>query len=152
MEARETNQAMLDLEEQLERARERPSAAAQCLRYTRLFIQFLFSYIGLTAMLIAYLLMGAVVFQAIEKQKEERFRGEAKDAMVTFFEGLFDKAGKMNETVWTNEALKTIGGIRKNISKGYMYDDWYEVIEPKDKWTFFGSVLFSLTVLSTIGE
>lgn len=151
MEAREANQAMLDLEEQMERARERPSAAAQCLRYSRLFIQFLFSYVGLTAMLIAYLLMGAIVFQGIEKQKEENFRLDAEEQMKAFFNKLFDQSKSLNKTGWTIYALENIGGVRKNLSRGLMYDDWYEVVNPKVKWTFFGSVLFSLTVLSTIG-
>ena len=124
---------------------------AQCVYYMRVFLQLVFSYVGLTAILAAYLVFGAFVFQAIEAPVEIRMRKVMRSEKKIFFNMMFDAASIMQKENWTEKALYDLNVLQKEYIHFYNYE--IEVNgEAVYKWSFVGSMLFSLTVLSTIGK
>ena len=130
----------------------RPGFKVSCVYYSRIFLQFVCSYVGLTAILAGYLVFGAFVFQAIEAPVETRMRKEMRSEKKIFFNKMFDAASVMKKENWTENALIDLNLLQKDFIHFYNYD--MQVVDgvPLQKWSFVGSMLFSLTVLSTIGK
>ena len=122
-----------------------------CLKYFRLLLQMLFSYVGLTAILVGYLLLGAVVFGAIEAPVERRIREDIKKKKTQFFHEFYDRSTSQSIENWTVAALQELSRIERSAKAHYyIFDEEKE--GSTQKWSFFGSMLFSLTVVSTIGK
>lgn len=83
-----------------------------------------------------YLLLGAVIFQQLETHEAVR---EKKDFRTR--KAIFQQMYGINETVF--EAF--IEEVRRAVDDGY-FDVQF------DRWSFFGSVFFTATVLTTIGN
>lgn len=142
---------LFDIEEEKEMQPKRLGFWKTCLRYFRLFMQMLFSYVGLSAILFGYLLLGAVVFRAIEQPVEARIRRDIKISKEQFFKDIYNLSGSLPQANWTDQALRKLSDIeRSSKAHYYIFDDVYG--ETTEKWSFFGSMLFSLTVVSTIGK
>ncbi|XP_041484532.1 uncharacterized protein LOC121431100 [Lytechinus variegatus] len=150
LQASSNSPTLLDIEEGRVDIIDRPSAGEQCCHYFRSFIQFLFSYVGLTAMLCAYLLLGAIAFRNIEMGKEAALRGEIRREMEDYFEELFQEATTINVRNWTDNAISRLSDKQKNFTAKSIV--FMEYLDDGEKWSFFGSMLFSLTVVSTIGR
>lgn len=147
-----TSDQLFDIDEEITEIQpQRLGFWKTCLKYFRLFLQALFSYVGLTAILVGYLLLGAVVFSAIEAPVEKRMRAQIRTDKIDFFHEFYKKINKTPIDVWATDALARLSQIERSAKAHYyVYDEENE--ELTTKWTFFGSMLFSLTVVSTIGK
>ncbi|XP_038049700.1 uncharacterized protein LOC119723210 [Patiria miniata] len=128
----------------------RRSLKAQCVYYMRIFLQFICSYVGLTAILAGYLVFGAFVFQAIEAPVETRMRSDMRADKKIFFMKMYEAAPVMKRENWTEQALYELNLLQKDFIHFYNYDLEVDGVKIQ-KWSFVGSMLFSLTVISTIG-
>ena len=148
------NSAIIDIDESRVEVidHDRPSAGEQCCHYFRNFMQFLFSYVGLTAMLCGYLLFGAIVFRSIESRNEASLRVDIREEMEDIFGDLFREARRVGvkEVNWTSNAITRMVTQQKKYQVHSVV--FLEYLDDGEKWSFFGAVLFSLTVLSTIGK
>ncbi|XP_070570102.1 transcriptional regulator ATRX homolog [Ptychodera flava] len=138
----------IDVEPERPQKRKR-SPKDQFLYYFRKLVQFFCSYIGLTSVLVGYVFIGALIFKSLE-QPEEKYVAHlvelereylVKDISV---ECVRDPAN-WTETMGRERLLKFEGELTRYITR-----HGYNRIRP-DKWNFFGSLLFSLTVITTIG-
>ncbi|XP_071941235.1 uncharacterized protein [Antedon mediterranea] len=118
------------------------------LHYFRKFIQWLFSYVGLTAILVGYLFLGAIIFRAIEQPEEKRLREVLQIEKEKLLREFYNKSMESNVTEWMVYATKEINKFDMKMNPNNVTSE-----EPNDryKWSFFGSMLFSLTVVTTIG-
>ncbi|XP_033096408.1 potassium channel subfamily K member 16-like [Anneissia japonica] len=117
------------------------------MRYFRKFIQWLFSYVGLTAILVGYLFLGAIVFQAIEGPEEQRLKHVMVMEKTKLLKSFYNKCTELNYTDWQKYAIHELNkfDMKTNAKNGTMGS------QDRGKWDFFGSMLFSLTVVTTIG-
>ncbi|XP_045187606.2 uncharacterized protein LOC123545344 [Mercenaria mercenaria] len=127
----------------------------KCLRR---FIAFLFSHVGLTCLVVGYAILGGILFKAVELPEEKLIRQDAvnaKDAYVKKIAELFDDSDiqRMLDQKAVNDR---INGLLKEYQ-----DEIYVLTEDRDwdgrfegdefQWSFAESLLYSVTVISTIG-
>lgn len=89
-----------------------------------------------TSIFTVYLLLGAVVFQQLETKGAAREKNDFKARKM-----VFQKMYGINDTAF--QAF--IEEVRRAVDDGY-FDVQF------DRWSFFGSVFFTATVLTTIGK
>lgn len=129
----------------------------KCCYYFRQVITFLFSHIGLGTLLLGYALVGAFTFQALESKHEQQQRIE----MLNIREQTILNISKMtNESLilrfdfWTDEAENILKNFEKeflNAVKNKGYDGSEELSKTSLQWSFSGSLLYSIIVITTIG-
>ncbi|CDW57200.1 Ion trans 2 domain containing protein [Trichuris trichiura] len=116
-------------------------------------IAFLFSHIGLCALVVAYTMLGSVLFRAVEGPLEKEVRQLARDCrhqsvrrlwMITYEYNLY-------EDEWIDKVLDELLNFKRTLLgavwKGYDARDYEENVQ----WTFSGAFLYSLSVITTIG-
>lgn len=131
------------------------------------FLQYLLSYLGLTCMVAAYSIVGGFIFVELEKDNEEEVQAKAVELRNNYTRQL---EKKLNET-----CMSEFAKFRQNVSctfdlSGYIgevlrefqketyvlvsEEGWSGVDDElggENKWTFAGALLFSVTVITTIG-
>ncbi|CAL1526594.1 unnamed protein product [Lymnaea stagnalis] len=133
----------------------------------KMFMKFLFSHVGLCAMVILYCVAGGFIFEHLEKNNEEQICYESRSEYEPM------------EMKTINSTLKIFydygGAITTETSRELMYVQLQSVLEtfrnntlaigydgswcqlygqpngPVYEWSWAGAVLFSVTVISTIG-
>uniref|UniRef100_A0A915I6H8 Uncharacterized protein n=1 Tax=Romanomermis culicivorax TaxID=13658 RepID=A0A915I6H8_ROMCU len=130
-------------------------------------LAFLFSHIGLCALVVGYAILGAVMFRAIELPEEMKHQGHIKND-TQFLSNYPSQSSEPTKIV--DELLRYTNShkfLRKNEWKDYAdkllkdyevkmvhavnfegYDGNDDVI--KYQWTYFGALLYSITVFTTI--
>jgi hypothetical protein len=128
--------------------------------------KFLFSHIGLVAMVVIYAVAGAFLFELLEQHEEAKSCQEGKGAESTNIVNLksllltyiqfnitsnpFDTS-KDNETVANNNIELWLQNYRDqvlSVKETYRYSG-QDCNSPK--WNFAGALLFAITVITTIG-
>ena len=89
-----------------------------------------------TAIFLAYLLLGAVIFKTLESTQ-----GAKEQNQFRIRKRLFQKTYGINDTVFED----FVEEVRRAVDDGYFDVEF-------DRWSFFGSVFFTATVLTTIGK
>lgn len=128
--------------------------AYRCKEYLRQFIAFMFSNIGIIGLVVGYTFAGSFMFTAIEKgsyhsrlDAVRRVRNATADTLW-----LLTCCDVLEENEWKNivyQHLKQFQGqiVHEVLSQGYEGDK-----DPSDQWSFSGSFLFSLSVITSIGQ
>lgn len=135
-----------------------PSTAAKCKDYCRKFLAFLFSHVGLCALVVGYAIGGALVFQHIEaphedmeqmviKQEVDVLRNQTLNDLWNITTAL----NVFNKKSWSNFTQLRLSAYQKEFVRR-IKDDGYDAAPDSSKWTFSGAFLFSLTVITTIGK
>ena len=140
---------------------EKKGGAKNCCKKV---LKFMFSHIGLCGMVIAYSVAGGFIFQHLEQTNE---RMECEKAYEKYYPAENDTMHKM----WTiadsyrsedakDDALIEFQKVLQNFRKIVLdlgYDGrncslYGEKDGPAYLWNFPGAVLFSVTVITTIGK
>lgn len=123
-----------------------------CCRST---IAFLFSNVGVCGLMLGYTITGALIFKEIEGKKSpldtlcaENIRNETIEQLwnITMAHNVLD------QTKWKEAVNTTVqqyqGKIVDLVMRGWLGND----TTVQDKWTLAGGFLYSLTVITTIGN
>lgn len=122
--------------------------------FVRSVLAFTFSNVGIIVLVIGYLLMGAAVFEEIEGPGEvgiEFFVTNYRNNTVKRLWHITEKYNTLHKPNWTNEVKVIVdefyNHILEQVGEGYAGSDI-----PAPKWTFSGALLYSITVITTIGK
>ncbi|XP_048505236.1 TWiK family of potassium channels protein 18 isoform X2 [Athalia rosae] len=134
------------------RRRRKKPWAERLADWTRSFIAFLFSNVGIVCLVVGYTIAGAFIFISIEanaaKSKFDPIGTRDETAAqlwdLTFKENIF------SEEQWKIEVERMLEKYQKLVVDA-VNNDGYKGEIPKLGWTFAGAFLYSLTVITTIG-
>ncbi|XP_077990037.1 potassium channel subfamily K member 18-like [Glandiceps talaboti] len=121
-----------------------------CKRILKRTFRLLFTHVGLALLLIAYAVVGAVAFQAIEAPRQEQEIDDMKIAQRRVLETLWNITRNQydNFTEWVDdvgEIFQTFEHEHKQPLLQSLSDDQLP------SWTFYRSLFFACTVFTTIG-
>ncbi|VDI69717.1 potassium channel subfamily K, invertebrate [Mytilus galloprovincialis] len=121
------------------------------------FLIFLFSHVGLTCLVIGYSIFGAIIFQSLEQGNEKQSRiittNLRKETLndlwnTTYLPDIFEKPN------WTGRVENTLRLFEKQIYIATTQLGWDGISDEavgELHWSFTGSLLYSVTVITTIG-
>jgi len=119
----------------------------------RTIIAWIFSNVGICVLVIGYLLLGATMFQAIEGNTEDNSINKIvllRNETVYCLWNITEKYNLFYPKNWTKEVDSIIKHYQKEIvdaeNKGFDGNDI-----PIKLWNFSGALLYSITVITTIG-
>lgn len=146
-----------DLEmDYLELSRRRRKRLSSCAKSAA---TFLFSHVGLAALVIGYSIMGGILFQAIEAPNESkeklRIRSfkEGKIAEIKQLADLLCVRGISDEN-FTDFVRVIQLQFQQQVTLAVKNNGWDgkdETDEATTQWSFAGSLLYAVTVITTIG-
>lgn len=161
------------MEEDSQRVRLRLHRQTQLIVCCKRFIAFLFSHIGLAAMVVAYSILGGFLFMVIEnsyaielKQSyEERLEKLKNQTIARILKILTTDACaqlKSSAAGWNTTCAESAReildsfqkSVRENLALrriGKPTDSIIRLMEDDDQWSFAASLLFAVTVITTIG-
>ncbi|GLH04687.1 Uncharacterized protein GBIM_10342 [Gryllus bimaculatus] len=124
--------------------------------FLRQFIAFMFSNVGIIGLVVGYTILGAFVFQAIEGSQDDdtgqrvvRLRNETAARLWQ----LTLRLNTLSRALWvanvSHEMLLYQEKVVEAIMDGF---DGTEHSKVPQQWSFPGAFLYSLTVITTIGE
>ncbi len=130
--------------------------AEKCGSCCKKFVAFLFSTIGLTCVLCGYTIFGGFIFMWLESPNEVQLKNEVQVTRKFYIEKLWNLTIELNvfhPQNWTDLANSILQNYTTEVYKATKYKGW----DGKDgetelQWTFAGSLLYSITVITTIGE
>jgi len=156
-----------------ERRRRRHQKLTACCKSA---VAFLFSHIGLAAMVVAYSIMGGFLFQAIEAPAEQSTKYRVRDARQHSVDEMWRLAAQMcdrrrrrrSPTVGTPDATVAgldatyaakVGAVLLEFQNELLHavqdlgwDGNDDLTESKLQWSFAGALLYAVTVITTIGR
>ncbi|KFM68783.1 TWiK family of potassium channels protein 7, partial [Stegodyphus mimosarum] len=128
------------------------ASPGKCRRCCGKFATFLFSHVGLCALVIGYSIMGAFAFRALEAPYEEQKASQVSHLRQETVRRLWEITDKLNvlyKDNWTGLVEAEVRRFQKDlilaVKEGY---DGKE--GPGQQWSFSGAFLYSLTVITTI--
>lgn len=130
--------------------------ARKCVKCCKNFTTFLFSNIGLCSAVVAYSILGGFIFQTLEAPNEilkrhqvskrrESFASDIwklTEESVLFFEENFTRSAERILIKYQNVVLEA----KKN-----GWDGAEDDVQIPPQWSYAGSLLYSVTVITTIG-
>lgn len=120
----------------------------------RSFVAWVFSNVGICVLVVGYLIIGAIAFKLIEGPEEVkttyRVGAYRKDIVQKLWE-ITNRYNVLEFEKWKSESEEVVKEFQTHIvnqtKSGYEGKDGH----PK-QWTFSGSLLYSITVITTIGK
>ncbi|XP_015185395.1 PREDICTED: potassium channel subfamily K member 9-like isoform X2 [Polistes dominula] len=139
--------------ERRKRKRRKPWNEKIC-DWSRALIAFLFSNVGIVCLVVGYTIVGAFLFTYIEAKDSLDISGDVVKQRNITAAKLWDLTSKENifsERLWKKEVKNILERYQQKMVKNIR--NGYEVVnEEHKKWTFAGAFLYSLTVITTIGD
>lgn len=133
---------------------EKPS---RCIRFLRLLWKFsrcVFSHVTLISLVVAYCLIGAYAFEALEASHEKEVKKSIKSIRGNVSEKLWEITKDFDVLIrenWTEQALNELEGFEKSLIQK-MKEGWDGTEEESNiQWTFAGALFYSIIVITTIG-
>ncbi|CRK91726.1 CLUMA_CG005361, isoform A [Clunio marinus] len=143
------------------------SKCISCLCFSWKVFTVIFSHVTLIALVVAYSVAGAFLFQRLEAENEisvsrifdtflkvkAKIAGIRKNVTEKIYEQTLSKVYLEKED-WTSDAIKKLQDFETSILKAMKEEGWdgYEPDANKTQWTFTGSLFYSIIVITTIGE
>lgn len=126
----------------------------KCKRCCRRFTTFIFSHVGLCALVIGYSIMGAFAFRALEAPYEEQKVTQVSNLRQETVRRLWEITDKLNvlyKDNWTRMVSHEVKHFQTELIAAVK--DGYDGKDGgSQQWSFSGAFLYSLTVITTIGE
>lgn len=135
--------------------------------FLRKTIAFLFGHVGICALVVGYIIMGAFAFMAIESEDEKRRYADVVRAREDTIQNLWNITHSLN-VLYPNEWNESVAvevllfqnKIVQFVSEGYDGKDYNQSKAGDDEaddapagaWSFSASFLYCLTVITTIGK
>lgn len=128
------------------------------------FIAFLFSHIGLSSLVVAYSILGGVIFQALEAPHEKELRYKVSNQRSFIGNEILRLAlelelNKRSRDNFTNEVNVLLRSFQTDVYTatelhGFKNKDFNPdgSSTAEDQWSFASSLLFAITVMTTIGK
>ncbi|PRD26935.1 UNVERIFIED_CONTAM: twk-7 [Trichonephila clavipes] len=130
------------------------ASPGRCRRCCGRFTTFLFSHVGLCALVIGYSIMGAFAFRALEAPYEEQKAsqvGHLRQETVRRLWEITDKLNVLYKDNWTELVEAEVRRFQKELIVAVK--EGYDGKEGSgQQWSFSGAFLYSLTVITTIGK
>ena len=141
---------------------------SRCATCCKSFLAFLFSTVGLTLLLIVYSIIGGLVFMELEADKENRTADEMeklrrenlvmdeleklrRDHLVQLWE-MTSSLNVFHPNMWMTEADKILENYTVVVYKYTKRMGWDVGGQAEEsQWSFAGSLLYAITVITTIG-
>jgi len=124
----------------------------------RSFISFLASTVGLTCLLVVYTLLGGLLFVALEAQHERLVKTvvmTTRDDYVRQLWNITQQLNVLHPDNWSAMAELLLGRYTDEVYMATKRDGWDGRQDDDDdgdqQWSFAGSLLYSITVVTTIG-
>ncbi|XP_065301897.1 TWiK family of potassium channels protein 7-like [Dermacentor albipictus] len=130
------------------------SEGSKCRSCCRKFAAFLFSHVGLCALVVGYSVLGAFAFRALEGPYEVRKASQVRALREQTVSRLWDVTAALNvlyKDNWTAAVNEHIREFQLRLVAAVK--DGYDGKESgrEQQWSFSGAFLYSLTVITTIG-
>ncbi|XP_068085592.1 potassium channel subfamily K member 18, partial [Anabrus simplex] len=130
-----------------------PSRARRCVR---IFLAHLFSNLGLFALVVGYVLLGALLFEFLESGYELEQRGHIQrfreDCLKELW-GITERLNVLYEKNWTRLVHEQLRKFETSVVAATKVDgyDGKTLRDAERQWSFSGALLYSVTVITTIG-
>lgn len=126
----------------------------QCKDYLRQFIAFLFSNIGIICLVVGYTIAGAFMFIVIEGKSDnakvlEWVTTNRTDTVNRIWD--LTCCTEYGEEDWREEVQAHLRRFQSHVIEAFRTFG-YEGAIKDTRWSFSGSFLYSLSVITTIGE
>lgn len=130
------------------------ASPGRCRRCCGRFAAFLFSHVGLCALVVGYSVAGAFAFRALEAPFEEQKAsqvGALRQETVKRLWEITDKLNVLYKDNWTDLVEAEVRRFQKDLILAVK--EGYDGKEGRgQQWSFSGAFLYSLTVITTIGK
>ncbi|XP_046564170.1 uncharacterized protein LOC124272976 [Haliotis rubra] len=133
----------------------------KCLQCCKKATAFLFSHIGLCSLVVAYTIMGGFIFKAIEGPFENKVKTKIRETRIKMVDKMLQHAtelslseiGHENFTALVDQQLKDFQKTVFKETKDHGWDgkDKSDADVPEMQWSFASSLLYAITVMTTIG-
>lgn len=128
----------------------------QCASCCRSFIAFLFSTVGLTCIMVGYVVLGGLIFRTLEAPNEVRLQDEMRESRRSHIDWLWKATEQMNVLEpdnWTRKAEDILEHYTIAVYR-FAKNGGLEAKAQDDElqWSFAGALLYSITVVTTIGK
>lgn len=128
----------------------------KCSSCCKKFVAFLFSTIGLTCVLCGYTIFGGFVFMWLEAPNEVQLKNHVQTTRKFYVDKLWNLTEELNmfhPQNWSDMANRILMEYTTEVYVATKHKGW----DGKDgvtemQWTFAGSLLYSITVITTIGK
>ncbi|KAH6933658.1 hypothetical protein HPB50_017423 [Hyalomma asiaticum] len=133
------------------------SRLARVRRCARIFLTHLVSQVGLCLLVVAYSIVGALIFRAIEADKEVHQRQRVSQLRRRYLRDMWAVTERLN-VLHDEEWMAEVGAKLKEFEDEVVLavrNDGYDGKDAQEEalqWSFSGSLLYSITVITTIGS
>ena len=125
---------------------------SQLFYYIRIFLAYLFSTTGLCFLVVVYAFLGAKIFHHLESGYEIEVKRTLVHERQNVALELWNYTSQLNvlfENQWIEATLERIKKFEEQVVDIMLKDGYGVNVE---KWSFSGALLYSVTVITTIGE
>lgn len=128
----------------------------QCASCCRSFAAFLFSTIGLTCLLVGYVMLGGIVFVQLESDNEQQTASDMENVKrdhIRLLWTLTEQLNVLHPENWTSDADEILENYTAFVFTYIKKKGWDGNFneEAEQQWSFAGALLYSITIITTIG-
>lgn len=126
-----------------------------CLLGLKMIIMFIFSHVGLTGCVVGYSILGGWIFKGIEAPYERELRrqaGEIREKYTLKIVKVSEEALRDGQNL-SNASADLVQEFEEEIVRFTDATGWDGSEEEEEvKWSYSGALLYSVTVITTIGK